>query len=78
MLLVGPGHFLPEKSLERYLQDVCSGPGAVVVHEVREVLLPCVQDGFPESAPKPVQSGCERDGALDGCVFGQHDNHMHL
>ena len=78
MLLVCPGHFLPEKSLEGYLQDVCSGSGTVVVHEVREVMLPCVQHCFPESAPKPVQGGCERDGALDGWVFWQHDHHVHL
>lgn len=41
-----------------------------MVHVGWEVVLPVIQEGFPQAAPYPVKGGSQGDGSLDGLVLG--------
>ena len=55
MLVEGLGSFLAHQSLQSDVK--CCGPwsGPVIVHGWWEGALPLVEEGFPHSAPHPVQ-----------------------
>ena len=77
MLGEGLGSFLAHQSLQRDVKG--SGPwsGPIVVHGGWEGALPLIEEGFPHSAPDPVQHTGEGDGALYLLIFGQHHHKAH-